>query len=1483
MENVISFQKKKYLSIFCFKHMGIIFKMLFNLFAALAFFNAEAQSIKWTFDGPGGTDLPSQSIANVTVSPVSQKNNYGTTTMLSSTSASSGYTGVSGSFNACAATISAGFNPNTSTYFEFTLSAEQGYSIVISKISFGSRSTGTGPQAYSIRTSIDSYNSDVAAGVFPVNSNWYYYEHPYLSLATTSSITIRIYGFNGTGSSKNTAVWRIDDLSLDVAISPVQTSYRSSKDGNWSSASTWEYSTDNVNWSPSSNTPSKDVENILIANGHTITIDCPVTIDQVTIAGTLELQTGGSLNINDGEGDDIIISPGGILKVTCSQDYSTTINQSGAASINISPNGKIQIGDGSAFTGNGYENFATSLSNVWNDGAVFEYNNNGTFQIAGLTYFPNASSNAVPVFRLLKVNGTIPAGLGNDFHLNGLFEFSTDVIFSGAGKKYFRNGIRGTATITTTGAGKIYLEKANALLDGTSLKLVLSAVMDLAPTTIIPAGANVVITGANLNNGIAGNILTINGILDVNDQGIKNSNGQIIINGSYKTKHPGGFSGSGSSIVSGNITLNPGSVVELNSNDPQVLNGRNDFRNLILSGNGVKKPAGPFSPNGTLTIKDNAIFDCTGNINGINIGDANTNLTMTGNSRLIVSTYGPNPPIDGLYNLSGGVIEFKCSGSTSQTIRSKNYQNIEVTGTNVGMSDGKIFLNSNGTFTVKNGGTFWINDNTITGSGDHSEIIKVEGGATFRCGTNLGFNGAAITSAPIKSSAINVDIEKIILEPNSTIDYSRNGEQPITNANGLVYQNLQISGTGNKVAPSNDLIIKGNFSKTSAATFVHNNGTVIFDNTISQIYSSASPQVIFNNLINKNTAGLIIKDSLSVYRRLAFENSSVTELNADISLLSNKIQTAFIGQLGTNVKINYGQGRFIIERYINTNTINGGHLKSWQMLSTPAFGETIFNTWQEKGSKTISGYGTWITDKTGTANGFDDFSVAPSMKYFDEISNSFSGIPGTDINLETKNAYMIFVRGDRKATLINSPATPTVLRTRGKIYTRDFLPPGSIVSPGKFQLVGNPYASVIDFSKINATNIGSYYIAWDPTLGGDYGVGGYQTLSEATGFKPVPGNTATYNSASDYRNIQSGQGFFVYNSTASTGSVNFTEECKTDDNHHLVTRKAEQENEILFANLFSENGILIDGNAVSFSSKFSNGIDNYDAPKIATGGPMFGLKRTGKFLSIEARNDITSADTIFYSLENLPKQQYKFNFIPENMMTGLTAILVDNYLKTETPINLTQNTDINFIVTDDKNSTGANRFYIVFRTSSPLNISFLSMNVIQKQKSVLITWKTNTDADVKNYKLEHSTDGIHFTEIGCINAGTEKANNYEFLHLNPATGNNFYRLSVIKINGEIQYNDIKKIIIAGVESSIKVYPNPIQQGVIQLQFINQSSGIYLLNLFDLVGDNKFSKKILVEHGNSSQIITLKKEIANGLYNLEIIKPNGSKSVLKIEK
>ncbi len=550
-----------------------------------------------------------------------------------------------------------------------------------------------------------------------------------------------------------------------------------------------------------------------------------------------------------------------------------------------------------------------------------------------------------------------------------------------------------------------------------------------------------------------------------------------------------------------------------------------------------------------------------------------------------------------------------------------------------------------------------------------------------------------ITQAPIKSSAINSNIENIILKPNSTVEYSRSnllsdGDQPITNANGLVYQNLVISGTGNKTAPSDNLIIQGNLSKTSTANFLHNNGTVIFNGSNSQTYSCNSPQMVFNNLTNENTVGLNINDSLSVYNQLALRDNSVINLDADISLLSSKDHTASIGQLGTNAKINYANGRFIVERYINTNTTNGGHPKSWQLISTPAFGETIFNTWQEKGSKTISGFGTWITGKPGTVKGFDAASPAPSMKYYDPASNSWVGISGTGINLANAKGYMVFVRGDRKVRTTNSPATPTVLRTRGKLYTPEFLPPTSIVPAGKFQSVGNPYASVIDFSKINSTNIESSYTAWDPTLGGKYGLGGYQTISAATNYKAVPGNTTIYNSTSDYRNIQSGQAFFVFNYTASPGSVSFTEGCKLSGNQHLVNREPTIERPVLFANLISK-GVIRDGNAVAFDQKFSNNVDGEDALKMTNARENFAVKVDGKILAVEARKEMKESDTIFYHLKNLSKQQYKLSFIPENIHSGLEAHLIDQYLKTDTLVSLTDTSFVNFFVTTYKASANA--------------------------------------------------------------------------------------------------------------------------------------------------------------------------------------------------
>jgi hypothetical protein len=194
--------------------MGKLYPLLLALFLP---FISPAQII-WDFS----TATPLSGVpAGVSVSAVSQGNSNGTTPLLTTTSASSGYTGATGGNNAGAAANIGAFRPDTTTYFEWTLTPAAGVAVTVSQINFGSRSTGTGPQAYDIRTSLDNFASAAVSAPLANNSAWALLSNTTsLSGAPGQAITIRIYAYNGAGNAgKNTANWRIDDLSVTATAS----------------------------------------------------------------------------------------------------------------------------------------------------------------------------------------------------------------------------------------------------------------------------------------------------------------------------------------------------------------------------------------------------------------------------------------------------------------------------------------------------------------------------------------------------------------------------------------------------------------------------------------------------------------------------------------------------------------------------------------------------------------------------------------------------------------------------------------------------------------------------------------------------------------------------------------------------------------------------------------------------------------------------------------------------------------------------------------------------------------------------------------------------------------------------------------------------------------------------------------------------------------------------------------------------------------
>lgn len=186
--------------------------------------------ITWDFGVTGALSAyPSSGIpANINVDSVTKGNSTGTP-FLSTTSVSSGYTGATGGGNAgvLAKPGALDYTENATTgsaFYEITLTPDAGYYVEISGISFGSRSTGTGPKRYSIRTDVDAYASEQAGDTISSTTSTWGLRTESLNITGPSGmpVKVRIYGYAGSGTS-SAVNFRIDDLVLDataVAAAP---------------------------------------------------------------------------------------------------------------------------------------------------------------------------------------------------------------------------------------------------------------------------------------------------------------------------------------------------------------------------------------------------------------------------------------------------------------------------------------------------------------------------------------------------------------------------------------------------------------------------------------------------------------------------------------------------------------------------------------------------------------------------------------------------------------------------------------------------------------------------------------------------------------------------------------------------------------------------------------------------------------------------------------------------------------------------------------------------------------------------------------------------------------------------------------------------------------------------------------------------------------------------------------------------------------
>ena len=706
-------------------------------------------------------------------------------------------------------------------------------------------------------------------------------------------------------------------------------------------------------------------------------------------------------------------------------------------------------------------------------------------------------------------------------------------------------------------------------------------------------------------------------------------------------------------------------------------------------------------------------------------------------------------------------------------------------------------------------------------------------------------------------------------------------------------QGIVISSSANLVMNGTSTLYINNAGFTNNGSFVKNNGTVTLTGSgTATIGGTATTD--FNNLTLGGSTAFTMGANASVSGTLTV--SGTATLDPD-GALDNKVFTLKSSSTGTaRVATNtnpdpYIVGDVVVERYTSDK-------RAWRLLTAPVVStQTIKDAWMEN-KVNNNGFGTHITTFTGDtrAAGFDAEKPASSIRAY--VGNSWaSTLANTPdvatVGIDDQPGYFLFVRGDRTMTLTGTTEhSAAYLRSTGTLKQGTQTAVSVPYSASDYTLVGNPFASPVDYEYLldHTTNLSPSFYIWNSNLAGSYGVGGFLLMtSKGAGVYESTPPAGTVDETNARRYIHSGSAFMVNATENNTASLVFNEDCKSDLSASSIipygTETVDEEMTMNLSIVNVDNSInLVDG----FRAKYNNGyfaaVTAEDIRKMANFNENLGLLREAENLIIEKRPVMGATDTLYLKTTNLGIKNYRFDINAIQLdHPDLVGKLVDNFLNTETPINLAGPTVINFSVTADAASYAENRFKVVFYTLFPLPVSFTNIKASQQNKDIAVEWMVANQLNMQKYDVEKSTDGRNFTKVATKMAtginGTSAT--YNWLDVQAVSGNNYYRVRGIGIAGDSKYSRIVKVTMGMANAGIVVFPNPVVNRHMALLFTDMAKGIYQIKLVNNLGQTLMTGLINHSGGSATQSLAIDKGITKGYYHVYIIKPDSEKTVQKI--
>ena len=514
-------------------------------------------------------------------------------------------------------------------------------------------------------------------------------------------------------------------------------------------------------------------------------------------------------------------------------------------------------------------------------------------------------------------------------------------------------------------------------------------------------------------------------------------------------------------------------------------------------------------------------------------------------------------------------------------------------------------------------------------------------------------------------------------------------------------------------------------------------------------FNPASGDSLLNTLIISGTGGAKLGNGVGITNLLSLNAGNLNLNGKSLTLKSTSIaSTAVVGPVANGATIT---GNITVERFIPQG------YKAFRQLSAGGVynAGSIFNNWQEGGNAPV-GYGTLITGNANTtpsgvnpATGLDYTTSGSSGLYVQDLVTSGTlAITNTKTtNLNPYTGYYMRIWGDRTINpylsnfdVSNQMVNATTLRATGSLVTGTVTMDSVgvtgnynstayklIGNPNQTSLVGNPYASIVDWESLTTAGLTTSYNYIDPTY---LNATGLQVLFTYNGTTHVNNNPSA---SKINRYVQPGQAIWVINSsTASARKLIFTESNKVTDPTKFtsVFNDAKPFNRLaisLWKDVKNVGNVNVDGTVAVFDYRFTKQFGMEDSRKVNNPQENISIIEADGERSIDGINTPMAGDVINLKLSQLSANTTYWLRIDADLFReeGLQAYLMDSYLNKQTPIG--SDTTIYTFSSTGVATENINRFSISFEK---INSAPSITNVVAKV-SIYPNPLTNKSATVQ--------------------------------------------------------------------------------------------------------------------------------------------------------